>query len=193
MDLATKTSYKLREFFDGTETIATLLNCVQWFDRERTSYLGWARANDVELYRESQRRRAESGEKKPAKRRPTIETFEYSPVVELLSSIFEIGQQNVFYTATHGSKAAKRKPKITRYPRPTTAAAKVKRAAAREQMKRMDEVLVFSDEPYGADSSYVRHSKLPASAGTGTPQRPDGEQRDRRQRGMWKPGQEPDT
>jgi hypothetical protein len=131
----------------GDESLGTLLNLVGYLDMERTSYLSWARANDDELARDRVREEAESGGK-PKSQSPTVETFEYTPEVELLAQLFPLTQQLIHAVHTHQTRAARRKPKITTYPTPRTAMARARKAVPREALGVLESILVFSDEPY---------------------------------------------
>jgi hypothetical protein len=135
------------------------------FDTTRTSWLQWARANDDEMARrelELRKDEGAAGEKKKAQ--PTIETFEWTPTVELLAQLLPLMQQLIHAVHTHQTKAAKRKPRITLYPTPTTALKRVKGAEKRDAFATVESVIQFSDDPYGPDSGNVRYSNVPADA-----------------------------
>jgi hypothetical protein len=132
-DLALHTHYRLREFFDGTETPNTLANLVDAFDRMTTSYFTEARALDMELF--------EATKDMPPRKSLGPSLVEETPVVAILKGIHELLQQNVHFAA--GASMSKKKPKVTKLPRPKTSKDAWEQEQARQAYLHLEAVLNF--------------------------------------------------
>lgn len=133
----------MSQFYDGSEVPNVLCNLIDMFGEDRTSYLYHARANDVEMWRQQ---RAAGIKPRKSKKIPPPETFEVGLDTEILMAIFALLQQQIHVTATHGSKAAKKKPKITYWPRPRTAVEDARRQDAIDAWRNTEALLVYEDD-----------------------------------------------
>lgn len=116
---------------------------VEMLQRHRTSYLTWAMSQDEDMYRQRREAGLTGGNRKP----DPPESFDYPMEMDALSGLFSLMQQLIHVTAVKGTKAAKKKPRITKLPIPESAAKRVEELDARHMWAEISAMLVNVDAP----------------------------------------------
>jgi hypothetical protein len=133
--LAFSTSYKLSDFFDGSQVPNTLHNIVMALQRRRTSYLAQAMATDIEVYEQNLEQPRGRVERAP-------DLIEVDLATSILMGQHELLQQIVHFTAANAPKKTGR-PKVTRLPRPKTAQQLYEAAERRNALAHLESVITF--------------------------------------------------